>query len=86
MFSKAFFFQVVKSQDWVVKKEHFTTQTQLLTTLKKKSFENIVGKGENAVSSIFSFFQDIFYQSQKEFLFLIYIYFVICKCFELDQS
>ena len=26
----------------------FTTQSELLTTLKKKPFENIVGKGENA--------------------------------------
>ena len=27
--------------------ELFTTQFQLLTTLRKKPFENIVGKGEN---------------------------------------
>ena len=31
--------------------------------------------------SIFSFIRNIFYPSQKEFLFLIYIYIVICKCF-----
>ena len=49
----------------------YTTQSRLLMTLSKKPFENIVGKGENTG-----------YQSQKEFLFLSYIYFVVCKCFE----
>ena len=28
--------------------EPFTTQFQLLTTLRKRPFENIIGKGENA--------------------------------------
>ena len=39
------------------------------------TFENIVGKGENAVS------HNISYESRTEFLPLSYIYFVICKCF-----
>ena len=38
--------------------------------------ENMVGKG------IFSFSHNVFYQSQKEFLFFSDIYFVVCKCFE----
>ena len=32
----------------------FTTQSRLLTNLKKKPFENIVGRGENAGNTIFS--------------------------------
>ena len=46
--------------------ELFTTQSRLLTTLKKKPFENIVGKGENAG------------YIPKKNLFLSYIYFVVC--------
>ena len=34
----------------------FTTQSQLLTTLKKNPFENIVGKGENAGNQHFLLF------------------------------
>ena len=33
---------------WVHNLALFTTQSRLLTTLKEKAFENIVGKGENA--------------------------------------
>ena len=38
------------------------------------------------VTSIFSFFHNVFCPSQKEFLFLSYVYFVVCKCIYLDQS
>ena len=61
----------------------FTTQSRLLTALEKKAFENIVGKGENAgVTSIFSFFHNVFYSSQRKFQFLTHNYFVVCKCSE----
>ena len=40
--------------------ELFTTDFQLLTTLKKKSFENIVGKGENAGNQHFLPFPQCF--------------------------
>ena len=60
----------------------FTTQSQLLTALKKKPFENIVGKEENAGNQHFLPFPHVFYPSQKEFLLLRYIYFVVCKCFQ----
>ena len=59
----------------------FTTQSQLLTTLTKKPFRNIVGKGENAGNQHFLLFHNVFYRFHKEFLFLSYIYFVVCKCF-----
>ena len=35
------------------------------------------------VSKIFSFSYNVLYQSHKEFLFLSYIYFVVCKCFQV---
>ena len=33
----------------------FNSQSQLLLTLRKKAFENFVGKGENAITQQFSF-------------------------------
>ena len=44
----------------------FTTQTQLLTNLKKKPFENIVGKGENASHQHFLLFPQCFLPFSKE--------------------
>ena len=44
--------------------------------LKKTPFENLVDKGENADN------HSVFYQPQKELLFLSYIYFFVCTCFE----
>ena len=38
----------------------FTTQSRLLTTLYKKPFENIVGKGENAGNQHFLLFPQCF--------------------------
>ena len=47
-----------------------TTQSRLLTTLKKKSFKNIVGNGENAGNQHFLLFPQCFllYQRQKSSL------------------
>ena len=42
------------------------TQSQLLTTLYKKSFENIVGKGENAGNQHFLLFPLCFLSFQKQ--------------------
>ena len=38
------------------------------------------------VSSIFSFFRNVFFQLQKQFLFLSFIYFVVCTCFQFRQN
>ena len=46
--------------------------------MKKKPFQNIVGKGENTGNQHFLLFNP----SQKELLILAYIYFVVCKYFE----
>ena len=46
----------------------FTTRSRLLKTLRKKLFENIVGKGENAdklITIIFSFSHTIFYPNKN---------------------
>ena len=58
--------------------ELFTMQSHGLLTLRKKPFENIVGKGENAVTSIFSFFLNVFYSLQNIFKIFSHIYFVVC--------
>ena len=47
-------------------KGHFITlQSRLLTTLKKKAFKNIVGKGENAGNQHFLFFPQCFLTFSK---------------------
>ena len=60
-----------------------TTHSRFLTPPKKKSLENIVGKGENAGNQHFLLFPHVLYPSQHKFLFLSHYYFVVCKCFEL---
>ena len=57
----------------------FTTQSQLLTTLYKKPFENIMGKGENLH---FLLFPQCFSSLQNKFHFFSHIYIVVCKCFK----
>ena len=53
-------------------------------TLRKKSFENIVGKGENAGNQHFLFFPQYFqpYPKKKKKKISIATFYVICKCFE----
>ena len=46
--------------------ELFTTQSRLLTTLRKEAFENILGKGENAGHQHFLLFPKCFPSSQKQ--------------------
>ena len=53
-----------------------------LATLKEKAFENIVGKGENVGNQHFLLFPQCFLHSKKKFQFFIYIYLVVCKCFQ----
>ena len=52
----------------------FTTQSQLLMTMGKKPFENIVGKGENACNQHFLHLPQCYHFK--------YFDFVVCKCFE----
>ena len=44
----------------------FTTQSQLLTTLKEELFENIMGKGENAGHQHFLLFPQCFQPFLKQ--------------------
>ena len=43
----------------------FTTQSQILMTLRKRPFENIVGKGENAAKQHFILFPQCFLPYQR---------------------
>ena len=45
-------------------------------------------KEKMLVTSIFSFFHNVFYPSKNKFQFFIHIHFVVCKiyAFDLDQS
>ena len=45
---------------WFHSSQLFVTHSQLLTTLKKKSFENIVEKGENSGNQHFPPFPTVF--------------------------
>ena len=54
-------------------------------TLDKKTFENIVGKGENAGNQHFLFLPQCFFMSQNKLKFFSHVYFVVCKCFQFDQ-
>ena len=49
----------------------FITQSRLLTTLRKKPFETIVGRGENAGNQHFLLFPQCFLPFPKQFQFLI---------------
>ena len=46
----------VKSTSFSIMPQPFTTQSRLLTTLTKRPFENITGKGENAGNQHFLLF------------------------------
>ena len=64
----------------------FTTPSRLLTTLRKKSFENIVGKGENAGNQHFLLFPQCFLPCQNtKNIFFTNILFVNGNCFEFGQ-
>ena len=43
----------------------FTAQCKSLRTLGKMHFKTIMGKGENAVKSIFSLSQNVFYPTKE---------------------
>ena len=57
----------------------------LQTTLKKKAFENIVGKEENAGNQHFLLFPQCFLHVQKQILIFGHIYFVVCKRFQFGS-
>ena len=52
--------RVVKTQDFVVKEQPFTMQSWVETTLQENTFENIVGKGENAGNHHFLLYRTMF--------------------------
>ena len=50
---------------------------------KKIALKTLWEKEKMLVTSIFSFSHNVFYPSQSKFQSFIYIYFVVCKCFNL---
>ena len=59
--------------------ELFTTQSRLLTTWKKKAFENIVGKGENAGNQHLLLFPQCFLPFLKDIKFSIFDTHFFCR-------
>ena len=59
----------------------FSTQSRLLTTLRKKCFENIEGKGENAGTQHFHIFSRV-PLCPTQISVLGHIYHVVCRCFQ----
>ena len=65
----------------------FTTQSRLLTTPKKKPFENIVGKGENAGKQHFLLFPQCFLPFPKDIsLCMLHLFCRLQMLSILDQS
>ena len=48
------------------RRQYNTTQSQLLTSLKRNALKNTVGKGKTAVTSIFSFSYSVFYSINEK--------------------
>ena len=75
-----------KDQDCVVKGELMNSlphNPKEETTVKKKPFENIAGKGENAGNQHFLLFTQCFLHipKKKKILLVSYIY-IVCRCFQ----
>ena len=65
----------------------FTRQSRLLTTLKKKPFENTMGKGENASNQHSLFFPTVFsILSRREIIILATCNLLSANAFNLDTS
>ena len=67
----------------VVSHKAFSTQSTFVMTLGKKSFEKLREKKKILVTGIFSFSHNVFYSIKDRNHHLSYIYFVVCKCFQL---
>ena len=59
----------------------FITQFWFLMNMKKNTFENNMGKRENANPSLYSFSHNIFNLSHYKIKFHSPIHIVFCKCF-----
>ena len=79
MLLKGFFLRVVKCWDCVVELNRYPTQSLLLTSLRKKTFENIVRNGENAGKPGFLPFPQCFPPYERQISCLSNISFVTCK-------
>ena len=63
----------------------FAKQSQILTSLMEKTFENIVGKGENTGHQYFLFSHNVTHCIRDKFRFLNRLNFVVCTCFQIRK-
>ena len=68
------------------KTQLLTTQSRLLMTLKKKAFENIVGKEENGGNQHFLLFPQRFLSVPKQMSILQLHLFFFCRSFEIGSG
>ena len=84
MVLKGPFFRIVQLR---IVNLHFTKQSRLLTTLKRKALENTMGKGENAGNQHFLLFPTVFSTlSKREIIILIIFNMSSAKAFNFDKS
>ena len=84
-FSKAFFCTLIKTMGLYGKGLILYHTCRLLTTIGKKPFENIVGKGESAkvlVTSIFYIFHNVFFSIKEKLHQLSHIEMVVYEYFQ----
>ena len=62
------------------------TLYHIIPTFGEAFLKTLWDKEKVLVSSIFSFSHNVFYSFKKDFLFLSYIYFVVCKCFQFGKA
>ena len=64
----------------------FPAQSLLLTTLRKKPSENIVGQGENAVNQRFLLFQQRFLPFKTQIIYCLTFILSSANALDLDKS
>ena len=65
--------------------ELFSAQFRLLTTMKNKTFENIVGKGENAGNQHYLLFPQFLIPYKRQSKTFERHLLCRCKCFKIDK-
>ena len=82
MFSKVFYFRVIKCLDCVVKAQHSTTHSDFERTWVKIPSRTLRKKEKMQVTSIFSLSHNVFNPIKDKIHHFKNINFVVCKCFQ----
>ena len=86
MFSRNFIFMVINACNCLARSLLLTKQSQLLMTLRKTAFENLVEKGENAGYQHFSFPYNVLYYIRNKVQFLSHIILWSASALNMDKS